>query len=270
MTRRTQRPVTPPRAPWGWTLVGTSLGLILVLVLAAPAHWLAWGLARATAQRVQLLHAQGTIWHGNAQLSLGTDDAQAPRSALPGRLAWQLQPSWQGLHVQLQAPCCLNGSWAWTLRPQGSGLLVKAQDRSPLQALRLPSSVLAGLGTPWNTLQLQGTLALSTQGLSISVAPGRMDLQGQLQLQALDMSTSLSTLRPIGSYQLRVQGGAEPTLELQTLEGALQLQGTGRMASGRLQFAGFASAAAGREEALANLLNIIGRRDGARSVIQVG
>jgi general secretion pathway protein N len=57
---------------------------------------------------------------------------------------------------------------------------------------------------------------------------------------------------------------------LQTLEGALQLQGSGRVHAGRLQFAGFASAAAGREEALANLLNIIGRRDGARSVIQVG
>lgn len=272
MTRRTPRP-TPaarPRAPWAWAATGVALGLTLVLGLAAPAHWLVWGLAQASEQRVQLHDAQGTVWHGSAQFTLGTPDPQAPRSALPGRVAWQLQPSWQGLHLELQAPCCLDGSWAWTLQPQGGGLQLKAQDRSPQQALRLPASVLAGLGTPWNTLQLQGTLALSTQALTVSVAPGRMALQGQLQLQALGLSTSLSTLQPIGSYQLHVQGGAEPTLDLQTLEGALQLQGNGSLKAGRLQFSGFASAATGREEALANLLNIIGRRDGARSVIQVG
>jgi len=270
MTRRTPPSAARPRTPWAWAALGTVLGLVLVLGMAAPAHWLAWGLAEATEQRVQLHDAQGTIWHGSAQFTLGTADPQAPRSALPGRVAWQLQPNWHGLRLELQVPCCLDGSWAWTLQPQGGSLQLQAQDRSPQQALRLPGSVLAGLGTPWNTLQLQGTLALSSQALAVSMAPGRMALQGQLQLQALGLSTSLTTLQPIGSYQLRVQGGAEPTLELQTLEGALQLQGNGRLKAGRLQFTGFASAAKGREEALANLLNIIGRRDGARSVIQVG
>lgn len=274
MTRRAPRPTPTPaahaRAPWVWAAVGSVMGLALVLGLAAPAHWLAWGLAQASQQRVQLHDAQGTVWHGNAQFTLGTADPQAPRSALPGRVAWQLQPSWRGLRLELQMPCCLDGSWAWTLQPQGGGLQLKAQDRSPQRALRLPAKLLASLGTPWNTLQLQGMLALSTQTLVVSLTPGQLQLQGQLQLHALGLSTSLSTLQPIGSYQLRVQGGAEPTLELQTLEGALQLQGSGRLQAGRLQFTGFASAAAGREEALANLLNIIGRRDGARSVIQVG
>ncbi len=38
----------------------------------------------------------------------------------------------------------------------------------------------------------------------------------------------------------------------------------------RLHFQGTASAAPEQQEALSNLLNIIGRRDGARSIIQVG
>jgi general secretion pathway protein N len=38
----------------------------------------------------------------------------------------------------------------------------------------------------------------------------------------------------------------------------------------RLRFAGEASAAPEREGALSNLLNIIGRRNGARSLISLG
>ena len=84
------------------------------------------------------------------------------------------------------------------------------------------------------------------------------------------MSSRLSTLRPMGSYRLLLSGGEVPTLALSTLDGALQLSGTGQWVGQRLRFAGEASAAPEREAALANLLNIIGRRSGARSIITVG
>jgi general secretion pathway protein N len=74
----------------------------------------------------------------------------------------------------------------------------------------------------------------------------------------------------MGSYRLALEGGPEPTLQLTTLEGSLQLRGSGRWIQGGLRFEGEASAAPERAEALANLLNIIGRRDGARSIIKVG
>ena len=48
------------------------------------------------------------------------------------------------------------------------------------------------------------------------------------------------------------------------------LSGNGQWVGKRLRFTGEASAAPGREAALANLLNIIGRRSGARSIITVG
>ena len=97
-----------------------------------------------------------------------------------------------------------------------------------------------------------------------------MVLEGQAQLDALSMSSRLSTLRPMGSYRLTLQGGAAPTLGLQTLQGALQLSGSGQWVGQRLRFTGEASAAPEREGALSNLLNIIGRRSGARSLISLG
>ncbi len=59
-------------------------------------------------------------------------------------------------------------------------------------------------------------------------------------------------------------------LQLDTLEGPLQLSGHGQWAGTRFRFEGEASAAPQRLDALSNLLNIIGRRDGARSLIKVG
>ena len=87
---------------------------------------------------------------------------------------------------------------------------------------------------------------------------------------ALQVSSRLSTLSPMGSYRITVQGGPEPSLQLTTLEGSLQLSGQGQWIAQRLRFNGVASAEPERVEALSNLLNIVGRRDGARSIITVG
>ena len=74
----------------------------------------------------------------------------------------------------------------------------------------------------------------------------------------------------MGSYRITVTGGATPALQLDTLEGALQLNGFGFWVGLWLFFLGVVEAAHEREEALANLLNIIGRRSGARSIISIG
>jgi general secretion pathway protein N len=133
-----------------------------------------------------------------------------------------------------------------------------------------PAALLAGLGTPWNTLKFEGDLLLSTQGLSIEWIEGRLAVAGRAELRAQRISSRLSTLRPMGSYRVTVLGGPTPALQLETLEGALQLTGSGQWVGSRLRFSGTATAAPDREEALANLLNIIGRRNGARSIISIG
>jgi general secretion pathway protein N len=74
----------------------------------------------------------------------------------------------------------------------------------------------------------------------------------------------------MGSYRITLQGGAEPSLQLTTLDGSLHLAGQGQWVAQRLRFNGVATAAPDKVEALSNLLNIVGRRDGARSIITVG
>jgi general secretion pathway protein N len=59
-------------------------------------------------------------------------------------------------------------------------------------------------------------------------------------------------------------------LNLTTMDGALKLNGNGTWGPAGVRFRGEASAGASDEAALSNLLNIIGRRNGARSVISIG
>jgi general secretion pathway protein N len=86
-----------------------------------------------------------------------------------------------------------------------------------------------------------------------------------------DVASRLSTLPSLGSYRLTLDGaGPELRLALSTLSGALRLSAQGQWASTGLRLRGEATAAPGSERALDNLLNIIGRRQGARSVFAIG
>jgi general secretion pathway protein N len=186
--------------------------------------------------------------------------------ALPTPLDWRIRPRWDGLRAELASACCAPQPVAMRVHIGWRSFGIDVED----SATQWPAALLAGLGTPWNTLQLDGDLVLSTQGLSVEWAEGRLALAGRAELQAQRMSSRLSTLRPMGSYRITVTGGATPNLQLQTLEGSLQLSGSGQWVGARLHFNGEATAAPGREEQLANLLNIIGRRNGARSIISIG
>ncbi len=255
-----------PRSPRAWAVAGLLLGALPALAVFAPAEWLARGIARASGNQVLLAQARGTVWTGSAQLVLTGGAESQDRAALPGRLHWQLRPRWMGLAATLQADCCTSEPLRMALSLRWGGAHLALHDGQS----QWPAAVLAGLGTPWNTLQPQGRLALQTQGLAFDWAAGRLQLAGQARLDALAMSSRLSTLRPMGSYRLQLVGGAAPTLALQTLEGHLLLNGNGQWVGQRLRFTGEASAAPEREAQLSNLLNIIGRRSGARSLISLG
>ena len=69
------------------------------------------------------------------------------------------------------------------------------------------------------------------------------------------------------------EAGGSAALNLATLQGPLLLSGQGQWggASGAaLRFRGEARAEPGAESALNNLLNVIGRRQGALSVLTIG
>lgn len=260
------RRTRPLASPWDWALAGTVLGLVLALLLNAPAHWLTQALQGASQGRIVFQDTRGTVWNGSAQLLLTGGQGSTDAAALPGRLAWQLRPNFSGLAVDLQADCCMAQSWRLTLQPRWGGAQLTLVD----SLSQWPAQWLTGLGTPWNTVQARGNLILSTQGLVIEWAAGRMVLRGRAQLDAMQISSRLSTLKPMGSYRMDLLGGASPSFKLETLEGSLQLSGQGQWVGSKLRFDGVASAAPERVDALSNLLNIIGRRDGARAIIKVG
>ncbi|WP_157268479.1 type II secretion system protein N [Azohydromonas aeria] len=259
------------RASRRWALWGALAGALLALVLFAPAAWLAQVLASASQQRVLLVQTRGTVWNGSAVLVVGAGADSQDAVLLPGRLHWTLRPAGLQALLSLRQDCCMDQPLQLRLQP-GFGRLRATLEPPPGGRIgQWPAAWLSGLGTPWNTLQLGGLLNMSASGLQLEWAQGRLALLGNAQLDVLGMSSRLSTLRPLGSYRLQVQGtGQATTLDLSTLQGALQLSGQGQWAGSRLRFTGEARAAEGSEAALNNLLNIIGRRQGARAVITIG
>jgi general secretion pathway protein N len=281
-------------------LVG-ALGCVLV---QAPARWLADAVTSASGGQLQLVNARGTVWQGQAQTLFSGGNGSQDRTLLPTPLHWQLAPAWLSPHtpgmpdaanagsgpapgnngqsgattepstsgpalsIHLHTDCCTPAGVQLWLQPRWRGV---ALTLAPHQS-QWPAELLSGLGTPWNTLQLQAQLALNTSAIALQLGPTGLHGQGTATLDVRDAASRLSTLRPMGSYRLTWQASAQtaPSLSLSTLQGALLLQGRGEWIAGRLRFQGDAQASPGREDALANLLNILGRRQGARSLITIG
>jgi general secretion pathway protein N len=258
------------QAPWRWALGAACLGAMGALILFAPAAWLARAVHAATSGHVLLAQAQGSVWQGSAQLLLTGGYQSQDAASLPGRVNWTLRPTWQGYkpaaRITLGMPCCAEQAVQLVAQP---GWSQSAMDLLPAK-IHLPAQWLSGLGAPWNTLDPQGQLALSSDALRVQWSEGRMRLQGQLMLDLQAMSSRLSTLSPLGDYRLSLSGGDVPVISLQTLQGALQLTGSGQIVGSRIRFNGEASAAPAQMDALSNVLNIIGRRQGNKSLISLG
>ena len=245
--RRTAAPAAeaPGHAPpWGWAWAGALLGLLLVLVLTAPARWLTQAVMQASGGRVQLNDPADSLWNGSAKLVLTGGAGSQDVTALPGRVHWRLRPGWSGVRVALTADCCTaTGSIELAISPRWGGANVTVADSQS----QWPAAVLTGLGTPWNTVQPQGELSLATRGLALETVAGRLTVLGAADITLRQVSSRLSTLQPLGSYQLQVNGGDAVSLQLSTLEGALRLSGRGQWVGSRLRFNGEATAAPGME-----------------------
>ena len=264
-TRSSTRKSTS-RGTWWWAGMGGVLGAIIATLVFAPAVWVQRAAFAATDGRLVLRESRGTVWHGSAQVGLAGGPGSSDATRLPGRVQWDLRPGLGTMHLALQADCCTAQPQQLTFTPGLRGWRLQVL---PGQST-WPAALLAGLGTPWNTAQFEGAFLLKTPGLTLVSAVDRIRVEGSMVLEMPALSSRLSTLRPLGSYKLSLQGGEQPQLDLSTLQGSLQLQGTGRWTASHLRFTGEARADADHEAELSNLLNIMGRRDGARSVITLG
>lgn len=268
MARTLSAAVPTPRPPWAWAGLGALVGLGLALLLFAPARWLASAVSDGTQGQVTLENPRGTVWNGSGRLVLTGGAGSRDAASLPTPVEWQLRPAPGGLVMRLTSACCTPQPLVLGVSPRWSGYALQVQDGAPSQ---WPAALLVGLGTPWNTLQIEGDLQLRTQGLRLDMTGGRLRIAGRADIEALGLASRLTTVRPMGSYRITVTGGDTPTLQVVTLDGsALQLTGNGQWVASRFRFSGEATAAPEREAALSNLLNIIGRRQGARSLITIG
>ncbi len=248
------------------------VALIAVLATAAalaPAQWLATGVARATHGRIDLAETRGTLWRGEATLVLTAGSGPgATRASLPERLSWQLSP-WQLLtgtiDLTLQHPSALSQPLTVRAWLNGTATLGAA-------TVRLPASLLVGLGAPWNTVRPGGLITLSWDRLRIE--PGRW--QGNLSAEWQYASSALTPVSPMGHYRLQTNGVFPGTqLNLVTVSGPLELTGSGTIAEGgRLRFQGVARAVPnadpGVKTQLTGLISLLGRRDGDSAILSIG
>ena len=133
----------------------------------------------------------------------------------------------------------------------------------PAQSLRVPASVLPALGVPWNTLAPEGMLEISWQALRLGGAPPNGPIA---ELRWRNAGTALTSVAPVGTYLLRVQGTGKPgaALTLSTESGVLAVSGQGNATARGVSFEGQATFAASATDAqraaLDGLMSTLGRR----------
>lgn len=257
-----------------WAIMGALVGAILGVVIFAPASWLAWGIGKATQQRIQLFDAQGTIWKGNAWMVLSAGPGSLDARLLPDRLSWDMGlKDISTFQLSLQQACCINQKLVVLVQP-GWGR-VETRFVGPSDWLtQWPADVLSGLGTPWNTLDLNGSIRLSANGLTLEWVQGRLNIKGSAALELQNISSRISTLERLGTYRVTLTGQPQQPgsadISLSTQDGALLLNGQGTLRPQGVYFRGEATARDAEKDALDNLLNVIGRRNGESSVISIG
>jgi general secretion pathway protein N len=252
-----------------WSITGALIGACFALITQAPATWLANVISNASQHRFVLQNAQGTVWRGSATALLA-DGNQGMR--LPSRLHWNFSTGFDAglmrlvMRAQIKSECCTPKPLQFAASIGWQGLRIDIAN----QQSQWPAHWLVGLGSPWNTVKPEGSMQLRTENLKWLSNASTPKIQGLAELTLSQMATPLSTLRPLGTYRLRVQGGDTMAVTLATLEGGLQLSGNGQWANGRLRFKGEARAQPAFEAALSNLLNILGQRQGAISIMELG
>ncbi|MBU1361324.1 MAG: type II secretion system protein N, partial [Gammaproteobacteria bacterium] len=202
MVTRTVSTSESNRRGWRWAVLGALLGGLLALAFYAPARWLAAGLSYWTGGHLQMVNARGTVWNGDAGLVFSSGAGGAEPISLPGNIDWTLRPRWDGVVASLDIPCCAAEPLVFRARPRANGLGLEWRDGQSTW----PAALLTGFGAPWNTLKPEGTLKISMQGLRMQFEGNRLLVDGNAILEATDISSSLSTLKPMGSYRLALAG----------------------------------------------------------------
>lgn len=269
------------RKGWLYATVGVLAAVVTVVVML-PAAWVVPALSKMSGGRAVLVDPEGSLWHGSARLMLsagsrGSDGSDRGTSAtiattattaaelgqggtlMPYRVSWRtrIAPLFTGrLQVVMQEeralsqPVLIDAQWGQATVYAGN--------------IAVPASLLAGLGAPFNTLDLQGAVQLSWTDWRV-LSTGAF---GQMVVDIHDASSRVSRLKPLGSYQARfTAAGQVGNLVLTTLGGPLTLNGQGQWHAGHMDFTGRAQSSQEALPNLSGLLNMLGRREDSRTAL---
>ena len=232
--------------------------ILLVFVSQIPATSLAGIVNKQTDCRVILHQSLGTIWNGSAALGFSEPDlvsgsCRAPM-ALTERFTWNTQCS------VINGQCLVDINFVALDKP----LLITIglnQIKVAAGEMALPASILEAIGNPWSTLRPRGQLLAQWGDLQKG-----SDSAGTIRLNVNDLSSPISTVKPLGSYEIKANLGQLGTsFVIDTTAGPLLLNGKGAVGakdSSGIHFLGSAHAAPEAEDSLIGLLSLLGKKDG--------
>ena len=247
------------------------------------------------------------MWSGSAITVLTGGQDSHDASVLPTRLEWTLRPRWNGLSLHLTQDCCLAHGMdvsvrrtldAWQVdvvgpderdkpagRPRqgqpGAGGADAAALASATPLGQWPMGWLEGRGFPWNTIHPGGVLTLSTHDLSFALKGGHWSTLGSAQVEIRQAVVAADHARLAGHLPRADPAGSEHADQAgrrRLARAGVDLDPRRRAADqgprpdrrhGRAHPRRGARGP-GSEAALDNLLNLIGRRNGATSAISIG
>jgi len=248
-------------AAWPWFVVA-GISVVVTLAVMLPAAWIVPQFAKSTDGHVNLVDPAGSLWKGSATLMLATGGGAGGADGatlLPGRIEWRTTfwPLFTG-HVRMEMRQTESMPDAVFVDAGPSASTV-----SP-GAIAVPASLLAGLGAPFNTLNMEGNVRLSWTEWRM-LGP---NTYGQAIVTLDDMASSVSRVKPLGSYRVVFQAeGQAATINLTTTShGPLLLSGQGTVSKTSSAFNGVATATPEARENLAGLLNLLGRHTGPDTV----
>ena len=248
-------------AAWPWFVVA-GVSVVVMLAVMLPAAWIVPQFAKSTDGHVNLVDPAGSLWKGSATLMLATGGGAGGvdgATLLPGRIEWRTAfwPLFSGrVHMEMRQTDAMPDSVFVDAGLSGSTV-------SP-GAITVPASLLSGLGAPFNTLNMEGNVRLSwTEWRMLG-----HNTYGQATVTLDDMASSVSRVKPLGSYRVVFQAEGEAgTINLMTTSnGPLLLNGQGTVSKTSSAFNGSATTTPEARENLAGLLNLLGRHTGPDTV----
>jgi general secretion pathway protein N len=204
----------------GWLLAAGIGAYLAALTATLPATLLDAGLNAASAGRMRVVDAQGTLWSGSGHIEVRAADG---RGAYGTPLEWRFRPGALmrariAYSVQVGAdavPFPVTISWS----------RIEVSDAR----INLPASALAFGAPALAPLALSGRIRVEVPGFSF----GRGSAAGTAVLRWQAAASALSPVSPLGDYEVRFTAdGAAMRASLATLRGPLQLDGEGKWVIG--------------------------------------